>query len=232
MKTTIKIGSIRIGEAIVNGIEVSQECEAREVVELIKEISKEIRTWLPQSIKTNIVNSIEEAIMDKEDGRDINPDVRKEVELIEKENGGSFSYCYSNNIECIEKELAKKKYNEAREIIKATINMCKDALDKEEISEDTYMECIEELVNMDFETQRTIVAVEGDNSFSYYYTSSIEAIHDDISHGRMLSAKKKISEAHKLCVKALHSKEIDLDIYISCINELQQLLIRIEEVSF
>lgn len=71
-----------------------------------------------------------------------------------------------------------------------------------------------------------------ENGFDYCFLNNVCAIRKEIEHKKFTSAREGIKATHDMCEKALHNNEIDMHAFVSCTNELQELLIKIETMEF
>ena len=69
---------------------------------------------------------------------------------------------------------------------------------------------------------------EGD--FDYCFLNNVDSIRKQIIKKRFTSAREGIKATHSMCEQSLQKNEIDLPTFVSCINELQELLMRLETV--
>lgn len=146
MKTTLKIGNITIGDVKVSDVSIEQEYTTKDVVELayngknfVKELIKELPEIMDDLyVAFNKFNEIDKKVEEE--------DIWKITSVkVSKVKEGDFDYCFLNNVDAIRKEITKKKFTSAREGIKATHNMCEQALHKNEIDIQHFVSCTNEL---------------------------------------------------------------------------------------
>lgn len=76
-------------------------------------------------------------------------------------------------------------------------------------------------------TSVTVSKVE-ESDFDYCFSNNISSIRKEIEKKNFSFAKEGIVATHAMCEKAFHDDEIDIKIFVSCINELNELLMKIE----
>lgn len=127
------------------------------------------------------------------------------------------------------KDVVELAYN-GKAFVKELIKELPEIMDDLYVAFNKFNE-IDDKVELDDIWKVTSVKVsktKDDGSFDYSFSNNIANIKKEIEKKQFTSAKKGILATHSMCEQAFHKDEIDLKQFVSCANELQELLIKLE----